>query len=632
MAKPVNFKVTLWSKKEVSEKEKEEIRRVSVDSDVSTSFTYLTEKLASVFPVLKSRPGKVTWLDADGENITIRSDEELVIALTEMEGPVYRLDVEYCTGQQAGNVGGVFLGSAATDGGNSEGEEHPGVVCDGCDKPVTGFRYKCVQCPDYDLCGKCETKGMHSSHNMMRIATPELVWPQHFYRRLTKLHDRMNKRAASANKNNPEAPEGDKTPDDLPEEPRLPNGPCRGPRPGHRQRGPAGQGAHFPTHFASHGNSHGNGPFGPPPPPPPPHGPGPYGAPFGGPWGGACGRGNPGAKWFDAMMKGWSGGQGFNCDINASAETGGAAEHQAAHQAATEAATAAHKAAAQAAKDAAAAAHEAVAAAAAANGQANGSAGPNGTNAQFLASVGQMVAAALDPMGINVQVDIETPEGGRSTAAATGNAAAPDTSTSSSNMSSMTSNEGKERKEKEPAKVDSAEPAAAETAAAALAAESQAPTPKEAGAGKTGDQEDEEFEWTVLNKGESLTPPKEEEAAAPAAPAAAEVVIPIRVERKSAGEDGATAPPPAAPGAANGGTLYPELPNAAEQSKVEKGVIGTEVAQHPDPRIQVALQAMLNMGFRNDGGWLTQLLEAKNGDIGKALDVLQPAAPAIKRN
>ncbi|XP_019390754.1 PREDICTED: sequestosome-1 [Crocodylus porosus] len=52
---------------------------------------------------------------------------------------------------------------------------HPNVICDGCEGPVVGARFKCTVCPDYDLCSTCEGKGLHKEHNMVMFQSP-LEW------------------------------------------------------------------------------------------------------------------------------------------------------------------------------------------------------------------------------------------------------------------------------------------------------------------------------------------------------------------------------------------------------------------------------------------------------------------------
>merc|ERR1712004_545513 len=43
-----------------------------------------------------------------------------------------------------------------------------------------------------------------------------------------------------------------------------------------------------------------------------------------------------------------------------------------------------------------------------------------------------------------------------------------------------------------------------------------------------------------------------------------------------------------------------------------------------EDKVEAALKTMQAMGFSDDGGWLSRLLRAKSGDVGKVLDTIQP--------
>ncbi|XP_043280873.1 sequestosome-1 [Venturia canescens] len=185
MAGTVSFKVYLSTEEESSK----EVRRFGIEPDAVTNFLYLREKLQTLFPSLRGKHFTVSWKDADDDDVVISSDEELQIALEETASSNIRklyvlLHSEYPTCR-----------NSATETAES-GPIHDGIICDGCDKQIRGFRYKCVQCPDYDLCVECETRGMHPEHCMIRLSEP-LLWKPHYGRRLATQVNRFVKKAQS---------------------------------------------------------------------------------------------------------------------------------------------------------------------------------------------------------------------------------------------------------------------------------------------------------------------------------------------------------------------------------------------------------------------------------------------------
>ncbi|KAJ8337833.1 hypothetical protein SKAU_G00367990 [Synaphobranchus kaupii] len=217
------------------------------------------------------------------------------------------------------------------------------------------------------------------------------------------------------------------------------------------------------------------------------------------------------------------------------------------------------------------------------SGPENGQTEPDGeasaqANVEYLKNIGEGVAAMLSPLGIDVDIDVEH-EGKRTKVTPSQTQTQTPTPPDSGGPSS-TQSEGRPAGAKER---EGAEEEATDRKSSLKSTASGTKGPKDQGSDE---------EWTHLN-------PKEVD------PSTGELQS-LRMEEGQE-EPGAPSTPSQGPTGLREAALYPHLP------------------QDADPRLVETLSQMISMGFTDDGGWLTRLLDTKNYDIGAALDTIQYA-------
>ncbi|XP_024055546.1 sequestosome-1 isoform X4 [Terrapene carolina triunguis] len=212
----------------------------------------------------------------------------------------------------------------------------------------------------------------------------------------------------------------------------------------------------------------------------------------------------------------------------------------------------------------------------------------------FLKNVGESVAAMLSPLGIEVDIDVE--HGGQKSKVTppcpSSQKSDSEPGGSSTSQNGQTKPEGSS-KEPVPEKEDSIteqmqemviEPPSTPMEDSNFLSQEQGESSSSAG----GDED-----WTHLTSKE-------------VDPSTGELQsLQIPETQAPSSLDPFQVPPRSGPTGLREAALYPHLPPEA------------------DPRLIESLSQMLSMGFSDDGGWLTRLLQAKKCDIGAALDTIQ---------
>ncbi|XP_077387226.1 sequestosome-1 [Festucalex cinctus] len=156
-----------------------EIRRFLVEQDAMGSFEHLCDKTCQMFPGLKKAAFNMYYKDCEGDLVAFSSDDELNMGVACVKDDVFRVFIKEKKEHRRdfpvhALPPNAFAGAAvaAPPPPPHLATVHTNVMCDGCEGPVAGVRFKCSVCPNYDLCSACQAQGKHTEHPLLPIWHP----------------------------------------------------------------------------------------------------------------------------------------------------------------------------------------------------------------------------------------------------------------------------------------------------------------------------------------------------------------------------------------------------------------------------------------------------------------------------
>ncbi|KZC07494.1 Sequestosome-1 [Dufourea novaeangliae] len=164
-----------------------EIRRFIYNDLMVVTFDDVYKKIRSLFPELHNKDFIILWIDDENDKITVASNDEFASVKKTIDKKfieILRLYIQ------------VPNENKKVSPPKEEGVFHFNIACDGCNSDILGFRYKCIQCDNFDLCSQCEALNLHADHWMIRMPR-ELEWSSHHGRALLHHIRKFIRRSAS---------------------------------------------------------------------------------------------------------------------------------------------------------------------------------------------------------------------------------------------------------------------------------------------------------------------------------------------------------------------------------------------------------------------------------------------------